>query len=77
MMSETELTSKLLHRLAKITKLYDGYSGTDQPVSLFGEEFFYTIGDIIWNDVELKDLELKYLLVHELIESAEQENQHA
>ena len=74
MMSESESTVKLLRRLAKITKLYDGYSGTDQLASLFGEEFFYTIGDIIRNDVELKDLDLKYLLVHELIEGAEQED---
>ena len=74
MMSEMESTSKLLHRLEKITKLYDGYSGTDQPANRFGEEFFYTVGDIIQNDVELKDLDLKYLLVHELIEGAEQED---
>jgi hypothetical protein len=52
-------------KLGLIKKLYRGYYNTDQPASLFGEEFFYSVGEVL-DGKQLSDLKLKYLIVAEL-----------
>lgn len=56
---------KHLDKLVIIKKLYEGYYNTNQYPEEFAVEFFYTIGEILQGK-ELKDLDLKYLLVEEL-----------
>lgn len=55
-----------LNKLLTIQKLYRGYYDTGQNTEEFAVEFFYTIGEILQGK-ELKDLDLKYLIVEELL----------
>jgi hypothetical protein len=55
-----------LQTLETIKKLYTGYYNTGQDTEEFAVEFFYTVGEIMQGK-ELKNLDLKYLIVEELL----------
>lgn len=54
------------NQLDLIKKIYTGYFNTGQDTETFVKEFFYTVGNIL-SGKELKDLDLKYLNVEELL----------
>lgn len=55
-----------LDKLTAIERLYTGYYNTDQPPSIFAEEFFFAVGEILENGKRLEDLELKHVVKEEL-----------
>lgn len=59
-------TDAKLKTLKTIQKIYTGYYNTGQNTELFAEEFFYTIGEIL-KGKELKDLDLKYLNMKDIL----------
>ena len=59
-------TNTKFKTLETIRKIYTGYYNTGQNTELFTEEFFYTIGEILQGK-ELKDLDLKYLNMKDML----------
>lgn len=55
-----------LQTLETIKKLYTGYYNTGQNTKEFAVEFFYTVGEVLQGK-ELKDLDLKYLNMEDML----------
>lgn len=53
-------------KLDAIQRLYEGYFNTDQDTGTFAGEFFSAVGEIL-SGKELKDLNLKFLILDEIL----------
>ena len=59
-------TNTKFKTLETIQKIYEGYYNTGQNTEEFAVEFFYTVGEILQGK-ELKDLDLKYLNMEDML----------
>ena len=66
LLDETEPYIKKSKQIDTIQKIYTGYFNTNQAPDVFTEEFFYTVGEIL-SGKELKDLDLKYLNMKDIL----------